>query len=575
VTASVPANQSSWSTVADRLNDALQGEYIIERELGRGGMAAVFLAYEPALDRRVAIKVMSPGLMPDASMVQRFQQEAVTVARLNHPNIITIHAVRQVGDLHCFVMKFVVGRALGDILGARGALPIPVVRHVLCEVGSALAYAHRLQIIHRDIKPANIMMDAAGEAMVTDFGIAKVAESTAHTQTGAAVGTPQYMSPEQCRGTEITWAADQYALGVVAYEMLTGAVPFTGTTFAVMRAHLEQTPPPIAERRPDCPPELDAAIQRMLAKTPGERWPTMNAALQAAEARPFEDDDPARAELAKWATDGLDVTIIRGAPSPIPRGGVTQQVVSRVAITAPGEVTVGEAVTLRLTAWSPRGAEVPAVAVTWSSDAPEIIRVDEKTGRATAVAPGAAIVRAVVGEARAAISLSVSRPIPSTVPAGTAVPAPAPPQTPAPTPVPVAPPRKRSGLWVVGGILTAVAIGVGVGIALWAPATPAPDSPPQEPQTLVVTAAKGIRWISIAGAEPMHVGQTARLTAIAYDANRRPVANAAIVWSSDDPLIVTVDPKSGLVTAVASGTAHVRASAAGREATVSVRVSGT
>src|SRR5579872_1415110 len=133
-------NQSSWTTVADRLNDALQGEYIIERELGRGGMAAVFLAYEPALDRRVAIKVMSPGLMPDASMVQRFQQEAVTVARLNHPNIITIHAVRQVGDLHCFVMKFVVGRALADILGARGALPIPVVRHVLCEVGSALSY---------------------------------------------------------------------------------------------------------------------------------------------------------------------------------------------------------------------------------------------------------------------------------------------------------------------------------------------------------------------------------------------------------------------------------------------------
>src|SRR5262249_20770194 len=155
----------------------------------------------------------------------------------------------------------------------------------------------------------------------------------------------------------ITWSADQYALGVVAYEMLTGFVPFTGTTFAVMRAHIEQTPPGIIERRPDCPPELEAAVLRMLGKTPADRWPSMNAALHAAQGRPFEEDDPGRAELVKWATDGLDVTIIRGAPSPIPRGGVTQQVVSKVAITAPGEVTVGESVALRITAWTPRGAE--------------------------------------------------------------------------------------------------------------------------------------------------------------------------------------------------------------------------
>jgi len=563
-------NQSSWTTVADRLNDALQGEYIIERELGRGGMAAVFLAYEPALDRRVAIKVMSPGLMPDASMVQRFQQEAVTVARLNHPNIITIHAVRQVGDLHCFVMKFVVGRALGDILGARGALPIPVVRHVLCEVGSALSYAHRLQIIHRDIKPANIMMDAAGEAMVTDFGIAKVAESNAHTQTGAAVGTPQYMSPEQCKGTEVTWAADQYALGVVAYEMLTGTVPFTGTTFAVMRAHIEQAPPPITARRPDCPPELEAAILRMLGKTPADRWPTMNAALHAADARPFEDDEPGRVELAKWATDGLDMTIIRGAPSPVPRGGVTQQVVSRVAITAPGEITVGETVNLRLTAWSPRGAEVQPSTVAWSSDAPEIVRVDPNTGRASAVAPGAAIVRATVGEVRTAISLSVSRPIPATLPANpTVVPAPI------TVPVTVPPPAKKSrgGLWVTGGVLVAIAIGVGVGIALWAPQQTTTSDPQQrEPQTVVVTAAKGVRWITINGVEPMKVGQTLPLHSVAYDANHTPVKNAPVVWSSDDPSIATVDQKRGLVTAVAAGTGHIRATAAGRQATVSVTV---
>jgi serine/threonine-protein kinase len=569
VTAPGTTNQSSWTTVADRLNDALQGEYIIERELGRGGMAAVFLAYEPALDRRVAIKVMSPGLMPDASMVQRFQQEAVTVARLNHPNIITIHAVRQVGDLHCFVMKFVVGRPLAEILGTRGALPISVVRHIMCEVGSALSYGHRLGIIHRDIKPANIMMDAAGEAMVTDFGIAKVAESNAHTQTGAAVGTPQYMSPEQCKGTEVTWAADQYALGVVAYEMLTGTVPFTGTTFAVMRAHIEQAPPPIIERRPDCPPELEAAILRMLGKTPAERWPTMNAALQAAAARPFDDDDPERVELANWATAGLDVTIIRGAPSPVPRGNVTQQVVSRVAITAPGEVTVGEAVTLRLTAWSARGAEVQTPAVTWTSDAPEIVRVDPSTGRATAVAPGAAIVRATVGEARAAISLSVSRPIPATLPANPTVAAPTLPPQPAPVPVV---PKKRTGVWVLLGILAAIAIGVGVGIAVWAPPATTDSQQTTEPQNVVVTAAKGVRWITISGAEPLKIGQTLQLHSAALDANHQPVRNAPVTWTSDDPSIVTIDPKSGVMTANASGSAHIRATAAGREATVGVTV---
>jgi eukaryotic-like serine/threonine-protein kinase len=561
VTAPVPTKATSWSTVADRLNDALEGEYIIERELGRGGMAAVFLAYEPALDRRVAIKVMSPGLMPDESMVQRFRQEAVTVAHLNHPNIITVHAVRTVGDLHCFVMKFVVGRPLGEILGARGALPIPVVRHVLCEVGSALAYAHRQQVIHRDIKPANIMMDSSGEAMVTDFGIAKVAEATTHTQTGAAVGTPQYMSPEQCRGGEITWAADQYALGIVAYEMLTGSVPFAGTTFAVMRAHIEQTPAPITDRRPDCPPELDAAIQRMLAKTPAERWPSMSAALQAAGAQDLAEDDPVRAELARWATEGLDVTIVRGAPSPVPRGQLTQPVAARLAITAPGEVMVGEAVALRLTAWNARGAEVQTSTVVWASDAPNIIRIDD-AGRATAVAPGAAILRATVGDSRAAISINVSRPIPATVPAGTVV----------PTPIPVSPPkRKAKWPWVILGIVVAIGVGVGAGIMLWAP--PATDQTTiPAPAPLVIVPAHGVRFVAIEGAEPLGVGQSAKLKGMAYDANQRPVRDVEFAWTSDDPTIATVDPKTGRVKALATGAAHIHAAADGREATVVLTV---
>jgi hypothetical protein len=185
------------------------------------------------------------------------------------------------------------------------------------------------------------------------------------------------------------------------------------------------------------------------------------------------------------------------------------------------------------------------------------------------VAPGAAIVRAAIGDARAAISLAVSRPIPATMPAGSAVSPPTPPPPQAPV---TATRRRRNGLWVVAGIVVAIAVGAGVGIALWAPLTPAADAPPQEPQTVFVAAAKGVRFIDITGAEPLQVGQTSRLHGIASDANHRPVSSAPIVWSSDDPAIATVDAKTGAVTAVAAGTAHVRATAAGREATVSLTV---
>jgi hypothetical protein len=191
------------------------------------------------------------------------------------------------------------------------------------------------------------------------------------------------------------------------------------------------------------------------------------------------------------------------------------------------------------------------------------VRVDERTGVATAVAPGAAIVRAVVGEARAALSLSVSRPIPATVPAGPLV------QPPTPPPPVAAPRRRRHWPWIVGGIAVAVAAGGGLGIALWAP--PAPDAEPA-PTTTVIVPARGIRWVTIEGTHDLRVGQRVRLKGIAYDAHQRPVSGTTFVWSSDDPTVVTVDRETGRVAAVAPGAAQVRASAGGREATVSVTV---
>ena len=209
-------------------------------------MGAVYLAKDVALSRKVAIKVISPQLLADENMVARFRLEARTVASLRHPHIVTIHAVRALDDLHYFVMDFVEGCSLRTVLKTHGPLPIPVIQALLFQVGGALAYAHRRGrgVIHRDVKPANIMIDVEGDAFVTDFGISKVAESSGLTLTGTGliIGTPEYMSPEQCMGDPLTGAGDQYSLGVVAYEMLCGQAPFSGTQYSVLVAHGSKDP---------------------------------------------------------------------------------------------------------------------------------------------------------------------------------------------------------------------------------------------------------------------------------------------------------------------------------------------
>jgi len=286
-------------------------------------MAAVYLARDLALNRRVAMKVMAPGLLLGPGMMERFKQEAVTVANLQHGHIVSIYGVRQIGDLHFFVMQFVPGRTLEGVLRDVGALPIPVVRAWLYQIGSALGYAHRRGVIHRDIKPGNILLNADGEAIVTDFGIAKVAESPNQTQTGTVVGTPVYMSPEQCYARELTGASDQYSLGVVAYEMLVGRPPFSGSSFALMRSHTDSPPPRLHEVRPDIPPDMEAAVTRMLAKTPEERFPSLTDALIALGATALTHDDPLHADLQQLAaaTERLNqlADIVRTPASPVPR----------------------------------------------------------------------------------------------------------------------------------------------------------------------------------------------------------------------------------------------------------------
>jgi serine/threonine protein kinase len=310
------------SELQERLRAATSGEYEILGELGSGGMATVYLAHEISLDRKVAIKVMSPAMISAPGLVERFKREARTAANLSHPNIIPIYSVREVDGLLFCVIKLVQGTPLESIMRELGQLPIAMVQAILAQVGDAMGYAHRHGVIHRDIKPGNILIDDDGWAVVTDFGIAKVPEMEGLTVTGVAVGTPTYMSPEQCSGDAVSGASDQYSLGVVAYEMLAGRPPFTATTMmALMYSHFHDTPPPLETLRPDCPPELRDAVMRMLHKDPAARWPSMEAAVDALGAKPLARDDPTRSHLISLARTGAThriVSQIHTPRSPIP-----------------------------------------------------------------------------------------------------------------------------------------------------------------------------------------------------------------------------------------------------------------
>lgn len=304
------------------LIEATIGEYDVYGLLGRGGMASVYLALDLALNRKVAIKVMSPALLSGDDAVARFKREAQTAAGLQHPNIIPIYAVRQTPKLVFFVMKYIEGRPLDSIIKELGSMPLDMARPILSQVAGALQFAHKKGIVHRDIKPANIMVDEDGNAIVTDFGIAKVSEAKGLTMTGATVGTPYYMSPEQYSGTNITGAADQYSLGIVAYEMLTGKTPFEGDSImTVMKGHLMDPPPSLTDRRQDLPKNVADTIMRMLEKKPEDRFPDLTDFVKALDARVLTDDDPVRTQMIQIVKTGMENRPRMSVPlSPIPLG---------------------------------------------------------------------------------------------------------------------------------------------------------------------------------------------------------------------------------------------------------------
>ena len=259
-----------------RLAEALAGHYTIEREVGAGGMATVYLANDVKHDRKVALKVLRPELSA-ALGSERFPREIKFVAQFNHPHILSLYDSGEASGFLFYVMPYVEGESLRDRLSREKQLPIADAVRILKEVADALAYSHARGVVHRDIKPGNVLLSGR-HAVVTDFGVAKAVTASASRDTmttvGMAVGTPHYMAPEQAMGQgDIDQRADIYALGILAYEMLTGRTPFSATTAqGILAAHVMEQPKDIREFRPGVPEPLAQAIMKCLAKDPADRW---------------------------------------------------------------------------------------------------------------------------------------------------------------------------------------------------------------------------------------------------------------------------------------------------------------
>jgi serine/threonine protein kinase len=411
--ATVVSHVSLRNTQATHLIEATTGEFEIIQQLGTGAMGAVYLAKDIALGRKVAIKVIAPNLLSDETMISRFRLEAQTVAALRHSNIVNVHAVRQSDDLHYFVMEFIDGPPLRSIIKGQAPLDVDVVTAILFQVGSALSYAHRTSggVIHRDVKPANIMVDKGGDAFVTDFGISKIAEAQSGlTQTGATIGTPEYMSPEQCRGEALTGASDQYALGIVAYEMLCGNAPFSGSQYHVMVAHTSEAATPIREVRSECPAEVADAVERMLAKSPQDRWPDLDSAVAAMGGAPLPYKSPVRTKIVTlMSVPAIDTGSSRASSGPLSLDTATSVTVSGI----PSVIETGDTFELEAEVKGTGEISLGGQGVIWASTDPSIARIE--SGVVHALKPGTVSITATAGNVANSVLLTVAEPSPAAV----------------------------------------------------------------------------------------------------------------------------------------------------------------
>src|SRR6202795_283065 len=259
--------------VSDTLiNTLFDGRYRILRKLGTGGMANVYLAEDEVLGGRVAIKILNDRHAGAEYFVERFRREAKNAASLSHPNIVSIYDRGEAEGTYYIAMEYLDGRSLKELIVQRRPAPITVSVEYARQILSALRFAHAHGIVPSDIKPHNVLVDADGRVKVADFGIARAGASQM-TEAGAIVGTAQYLSPEQARGTDVDQRSDLYSLGIVLYELLTGTLPFDGDTpVEIAMKHLSTVPELPSARRPEIPRDLDLIVMRALAKDPDDRY---------------------------------------------------------------------------------------------------------------------------------------------------------------------------------------------------------------------------------------------------------------------------------------------------------------
>jgi uncharacterized protein YjdB len=463
-------------------------------------------------------------------------------------------------------MKYVEGRGLDSIIAEEGPLPVKMVQTILTQVGGALGYAHRRGVVHRDVKPANIMIDTEGWAVVTDFGIAKVAEAGSLTMSGATVGTPYYMSPEQCTARSVTGASDQYSLGIVAFEMLTGRPPFVGDSLMdIMRKHFFEAPPSLQQLRQDCPPLLVSAITRMLAKEPERRWASMEDAIGALAAQSLGHDDPVRTQMIELAKTGIK-SVARipvpsspapiGKPTPVERGGAPvgaarQPVVppqmrrrpqgrrgwvwKAVAWGVTVLVLVMVGVGVRHLLRQPAEVQSPAAAA-FSLDSVATVEI--------VGAPDSLVAGEVVQLAASATNVEGAAVSSATIQWAS----------------------QDSGIATVSSDGLVTAVGTGGGIAVITA-----EAGGQQDTVRLVVAAAAIAALEIAPASVrLELRQTVQLSLLATDARGRRVVGDAR-WSSRNAAVATVSG-SGKVTGVGLGMTIVAATSEARTASASVTV---
>jgi eukaryotic-like serine/threonine-protein kinase len=293
------------------IGQLIDGRYEVEELVGTGGMSSVYRARDTVLGRHVALKILHEHFSTDDQYVERFRREARAIARLNHPNIVTVIDRGEFEGRQFIVFEHVSGENLKELVRREGPLPVQQALALTHQVARGLAFAHEHGIVHRDVKPQNVLLDEEGSPKVTDFGIARSLDpQDGLTQTGTLLGTSDYIAPEQASGHRVDERSDQYALGVLLYELLTGEVPYPAETFmaAAMR-HMRDPVPSVRERRRDVPPEVDAIVARAMAKNPDERFPSVEAMAAAIEA--------ALAESGPEAATG----VIRPAPAARSRAG--------------------------------------------------------------------------------------------------------------------------------------------------------------------------------------------------------------------------------------------------------------